>query len=174
MKCKTCCTVFLNTRPIKTTDNSFLISWCVYFRSGLCCTTHPFQPCCGSGWQPGTFINRWPRRLLRTRTVIHLRPLSSSFWSKQICSNVFLFFMLLILCENAPALPVLPTAPVVEYRYLQKLTAQKSFSGLGLKGEARSQYKYQILLFCRSSGLQLPTHDPCLSVEFCSCRHPFS
>lgn len=92
----TCCTASPNTHP--TNSNSFLIYSCVLFRSGLCCTTRPFPPCCGSGWQPGTFINRWPRSLLRTRTGIHLRPQSSRYWSKHRFPKVFLLFNFVVSC----------------------------------------------------------------------------
>lgn len=177
MKCETCCTAGLNTRPTK--SNSVLMCSCVYFRSGLCCTTRPFPPCCGSGWQPGTFINRWPRRLLRTRTGIHLCPLSNRSWSKQRCSNVFLFFMLLILCGNALALPVLPTALVEEHHYLQKLHQSLS-AGWGSEVELDSstnikyycfagpqdcdcQHMIQALLVCGDAvGIHIPNildHD---------------
>lgn len=54
-------------------------------RSGSCCTTRRCQPCCGSGWRRGTFINRWPRSLHRVKTVTRLRALNSPCWGKHRC-----------------------------------------------------------------------------------------
>lgn len=54
-------------------------------RSGSCCTTRLCQPCCGSGWRRGTFINRWPRSLHRVKTVTRLRALNSPCWGKHRC-----------------------------------------------------------------------------------------
>lgn len=56
-----------------------------HIRLGWCCTTHLCRPCCGSGWRPGTFINRWPRSLRRAKMVTRLRPLNSLCWSKHRC-----------------------------------------------------------------------------------------
>lgn len=60
------------------------LSPCV--RSAWCCTTRPCPPCCGSGWRPGTFINRWPRSRRRARMVTRRRrPLNSSCWGERQC-----------------------------------------------------------------------------------------
>lgn len=58
----------------------YLLSPCI--RSGLCCTTRLCRPCCGSGWRPGTFTNRWPRSLRRAKMATHRRPLNSPCWGK--------------------------------------------------------------------------------------------
>lgn len=133
---------------------------CVHFRSELCCITLPFQPCCGLVWQPGTFMNRWPRSLHRTRTGIHLCPLSSRYWSKHRFSNVFLWFNFVVnivwKCSSSTS-----RAYSSFGRHPQYLTAPKSFCRQGLRGGARLKCTYQILICWRSSGFRLPAYDPC-------------
>lgn len=68
----------------KVTDN-LMYPLSSHIRLGWCCTTHLCRPCCGSGWRPGTFINRWPRSLRRAKMVTRLRPLNSLCWSKHRC-----------------------------------------------------------------------------------------
>ncbi len=69
----------------KSQMNNFMYPLSPYVRSGSCFTTRLSRPCCGSGWRPGTFINRWPRSLRRAKMVTRHRPLNSPCWGKQKC-----------------------------------------------------------------------------------------
>lgn len=79
-------------------------------RSGSCCTTRLCQPCCGSGWRRGTFINRWPRSLHRVKTLTRLRALNSPYWGKHRCPRnpsqpwmpLILFFGLFLIASCVP------------------------------------------------------------------------
>lgn len=76
---------YISAKVQKSQMNNLMYPLSPCIRSGSCCTTRLCRPCCGSGWRPGTFINRWPRSLRRAKMVTRLRPLNSPCWGKHKC-----------------------------------------------------------------------------------------